>query len=361
MRGGAALVVMVYHVSLVYRPHLSENTWAWLTQSPLKLLFVGTEAVMVFFVLSGLVVALPALKSAFEWRTYYPQRVLRLYLPVAASLVAAAILILVLPRDPSAVPDGSWMRDAQATRVTPESFFSEASLLRVTYDINNVLWSLRWELFFSLLLPLFVLVAKAARAWAWPLAVLCACLSIAGRMTSIDWLTYFPVFMLGTIIAVRLEDIVAWGRQQRSAAVWAGISASAALCLGASWFGRPLFPSGSVENRILWGLAAVGAALVIVLAIAWPRLRGALETGAVQWLGRVSFSLYLVHAPILGSLGFLFGDTYWWAVGPVGIPLSLAASALFFRYVEVPTQQFSRKAGRSIAAAVGVPVAPPSR
>lgn len=59
LRGFASLAVVLFHLSLIARPELSETTWAWLTQSPLKILFPGTESVLVFFALSGLVVALP--------------------------------------------------------------------------------------------------------------------------------------------------------------------------------------------------------------------------------------------------------------------------------------------------------------
>lgn len=55
LRGVAAVGVMLYHFSLVARPELGTPTWALLTQTPVKLLFAGTESVLIFFVLSGLV------------------------------------------------------------------------------------------------------------------------------------------------------------------------------------------------------------------------------------------------------------------------------------------------------------------
>ncbi|GAB2515767.1 acyltransferase family protein [Paramicrobacterium agarici] len=346
VRGVAALVVMLYHVSLIARPHVSGELWAWLTQSPLKLLFVGTESVLVFFVLSGLVVALPALKEGFGWTTYYPHRVLRLYLPVIMSLVLAAILIVLIPRDPATVPEGSWMRDAQASTVSFESLLSEASLFQTTYDINNVLWSLRWELFFSLLLPVFVIVASAFRKYALLLGAACGALTVVGRITSVDALVYLPVFMMGTLIAVRLEDIVAWGARERRRRVWIGLAATAALFMVSSWVARPIFESGTIGNLFLWGLAGTGAAIIIVLAVAWPACRRLLEVAPVQWLGKISFSLYLVHAPILGTFGFLFGDELWWMSGVVGVPVSLAVAAGFYSLVEAPSQKLSRRVGR---------------
>ncbi|HEV7949025.1 MAG TPA: acyltransferase family protein, partial [Glaciihabitans sp.] len=57
LRGIAALVVVFYHLSLVARPFLDTghtgDVWWWLTETPLKVFTLGTESVLVFFVLSG--------------------------------------------------------------------------------------------------------------------------------------------------------------------------------------------------------------------------------------------------------------------------------------------------------------------
>ena len=68
LRGIAALVVVVHH-SLLVAPRLAEpylhtgapmTGWAWwMTYTPLHLFWAGTEAVYLFFVLSGFVLARP--------------------------------------------------------------------------------------------------------------------------------------------------------------------------------------------------------------------------------------------------------------------------------------------------------------
>ncbi|WP_157007398.1 acyltransferase family protein [Agromyces laixinhei] len=351
IRGVAALVVVFYHLTLVAQPFIDPVSWAWLTQSPLKILTIGTESVLVFFVLSGLVVALPTLRDGFSWLAYYPHRLLRLYLPVIASLVLAAVLIAVFPRDPAAVAEGSWLRDAQASEVSLGRFLLEGSLYPASYDINNVLWSLRWEVIFSLALPAFVGLALALRKHGVALAAACCGLTVLGRVLQIDALVYLPVFMLGTVMALNLERILEWSARVQRPWLWPALAALAGLLMIASQLAQPLFGAESLGNELLWGLAGIGAAIVILLGIAWPRLRAKLESRPIQWLGRISFSLYLVHAPILGTLGFLFGDGFWWAVGPVGVPLSLAVAALFHRWVESPTQRLGRFVGRGVARA----------
>lgn len=344
LRGLAAGIVLIHHASLIAEPWLDPAGWAVLTQSPLKLLIAGSEAVMVFFVLSGLVVALPALRPGFSWARYFPARLFRLYVPVIAALGAAALLVKVVPRDASTMPDDSWMQDAQATSVSAGDVLSQMTLLRADYPIDNVLWSLRWELFFSLLLPLYVWVALRVRRFAVPVGVLTVVLMFAGRASGNSALAYLPVFLLGTLIAVRYPDLrgLAAGPRARRALPW--LAAVAGTMLIASWLARPL-TAGTIAADVLWALAGAGAALLVILAVIWPRAERALGTRPMQWLGRISFSLYLVHAPILATLCYLLGAERWWLACLIGVPLSLAAAAVFHALVERQSQVLARRAG----------------
>ncbi|UXW84536.1 acyltransferase [Microbacterium azadirachtae] len=344
LRGLAAGIVLIHHASLIAEPWLDPAGWAVLTQSPLKLLIAGSEAVMVFFVLSGLVVALPALRPGFSWARYFPARLFRLYVPVIAALGAAALLVKVVPRDASTMPDDSWMQDAQATSVSAGDVLSQMTLLRADYPIDNVLWSLRWELFFSLLLPLYVWVALRVRRFAVPVGVLTVVLMFAGRASGNSALAYLPVFLLGTLIAVRFDDLrgLAAGPRARRALPW--VAALAGTMLIASWLARPL-TAGTIAADVLWALAGAGAALLVILAVIWPRAERALGTRPMQWLGRISFSLYLVHAPILATLCYLLGAERWWLACLIGVPLSLVAAAAFHALVERQSQVLARRAG----------------
>ena len=120
LRGLAALVVVLYHASKIVAPTLegtAGTVYRVLADSPAKIVFAGTEAVLVFFALSGLVVALPAFRRGFGWRAYFGSRLIRLYLPVWGALLVAAGLIALVPRHPSRVSTGSWLQTATAHEV----------------------------------------------------------------------------------------------------------------------------------------------------------------------------------------------------------------------------------------------------
>src|SRR5665213_3568592 len=113
LRGIAALVVVVFHLSLIAQPFLDTKStgdaWWWISETPLRLATDGTQAVLLFFVLSGLVVALPALRKGFAWKKYFASRFLRLYIPAWGALMLAAALIFCIPRVSSNVSANYWL------------------------------------------------------------------------------------------------------------------------------------------------------------------------------------------------------------------------------------------------------------
>lgn len=358
------MVVVLYHLYLVAEPVLRREggsgvgsaLW-WVSQTPLKLLSAGSEAVLVFFVLSGLVVALPALKSpAFSWAGFLSGRLVRLYLPVWASIAIGTVLIWLVPRSDSAITQGTWMDNAQATSISWGTLLNEASLTRTSYDVNNVLWSLRWELAFSVLLPLFVALAiVVGRHWAIALALAFA-LSTVGVLGGIDAFQYLPVFFIGTIMAVRLDAIREWTRRRLlrpHAGPWAvGLVAGSLLLLIGHWLLRPVAPSGSLASTLLTQLSVLGAAGLVFAAIGVRPLRSALESRATQWLGKVSFSLYLVHMPILATLTFVLGDDRWWLVAILTVPLALLVAWGFHWAIERPSHRLARRITGAVSTGV---------
>jgi peptidoglycan/LPS O-acetylase OafA/YrhL len=362
LRGVAAMVVVLHHLYLVAEPVLRREggtgvgsaLW-WLSQTPLKLLTAGSEAVLVFFVLSGIVVALPALKpGGFSWAGFLAGRLARLYLPVWASLVIGTAVIWMVPRSNSVITPGTWMDTAQATSVGWGSLFTEASLTTGSYAVNNVLWSLRWELVFSVLLPLFVALAiLVSRYWVIAIAAVCV-VSTLGVLNGVDALRYLPVFFIGTLMAVRLDAIRQWTRRSllRPRVSFAGgaLVAGSLLLLVGEWMLRPVFASGSFMNTLLSQLSVLGAAGLVLAAIAVRPVRSALDARPTQWLGRVSFSLYLVHMPILATLTFVLGDDRWWLVAILTLPLALLAAWGFNRIVERPSHRLARAITGAVSA-----------
>ena len=105
----------------------------------------------------------------------------------------------------------------------------------------------------------------------------------------------------------------------------------------------------SVLGGLLWSLVGVGSSGIILSAIGFGPFRSFLNARVSQFLGRISFSLYLIHVPILATLAYALGDAQWWLVGIIGLPLSLAAATVFHRYVELPSQRLAHRVGARAA------------
>ena len=354
LRGIAAIIVVIFHLSLIAQPFLDTGTvgdaWWWISDTPLRIATDGTQAVLLFFVLSGLVVALPALREGFSWKKYYASRFLRLYLPAWGALAVAATLVFLVPRDGTNVTSDAWIGQTNAHTNVAANLLADATLTKVGFAADNVLWSLRWEVIFSALLPLFVLVAVLIRrSWiAFGLVgVGCVALTI-GDPDHANAAFYLPVFMMGTLMASRLEAIQEWSRR-RSRPFWVSVFLTSLLFLIASQIFAFAIRGNSLLAGILWGLVGVGAAGLILSAIGFVPFRAFLGARVSQFLGRISFSLYLVHVPILVTVAYAIGDPQWWLVGIVGVPLSIGGAIVFHRFVELPSQRLANRIGARAA------------
>src|SRR6195952_1680348 len=360
LRGVAAFIVVLHHVLLLAQPVSQPpgepepwSAWWWLERTPLKLLTAGHEAVLVFFVLSGAVVVLPALRRIdFSWPGLVASRVVRLLLPAWAAIAFATILLVLVPRVPQQVTGDSWIAKQVQLSWSWPRLVVQASLMGQVVPYDNVLWTLKWEFQFSLLLPGFLVVAVLLRRWWLPTGLLAVGLGVAGTVGHIDPLQYLPVFFLGTLIAVRLQAIERWSESRGAKRVLLVVLVLSALLLIVEFLLSPVVPEGTAGSHALVGLEALGAAGVVVCAGGATGLRRLLEHRVPQFLGRISFSLYLVHLPVLVTLTWALGDWNWPIAAAIGVPLALLAGWAFFRVVEKPLHKVARSAKRGAGRAV---------
>jgi peptidoglycan/LPS O-acetylase OafA/YrhL len=89
---------------------------------------------------------------------------------------------------------------------------------------------------------------------------------------------------------------------------------------------------------------ALGAALFMALALGSAKSQKALERPGFQWLGKVSYSLYLIHPLVLMTCVYAFFGIFPLPLSvALALGLSLFFSEYFYRWVERPSMEWGRK------------------
>ena len=360
IRGVAAAVVLAYHLFMAFPQSASDYQPQSLLLAafklwPLRLLWAGHEAVLVFFVLSGFVLAMPFLGKAPGYRAFALRRLLRLYPPCLAALLLSAGLLTGLSTYQLEGASQHFNETWWFQPVSPSALLGNVLLDGASWHqyIDTPLWSLVHEIRISLVFPLLFLLAARLPAWAALLAA--ASFSLAASFlvslvpgdlqhlvlfTALDTARFVVYFAIGIVIAIHREAIVARIEGWRASGMVV-VALVGLVLMGSS--NRLPYDLGDM-------LVGAGFALLLCLVLASRRACAALERPPLLWLGKISYSLYLVHLSVLLSLFYGLGSLLpLSAVILLVPPASIFAAWVFWWAVEQPSLAWSRRAERIVA------------
>jgi peptidoglycan/LPS O-acetylase OafA/YrhL len=365
LRGLASFIVAVHHTLLCFAPlslvyfaplEVERGTKAWwLGFTPLHVSWAGGEAVYLFFVLSGLVLARPWMgRPSGTWRAYFLKRIPRLYLPVWASVLFTLVTMWVVKRSPANA--SGWLGTHRA-QISGPQLLNDLILVRGPAGwTNGPLWSLRWEVVFSLSLPLWIAMGSVLRKWRVQALGLLLVLYIAVLPYREDTWTayrhYMAILFVGVALASMRRIVPSWfagSLQTKLGALGGGLL----IILLMTW--RWTRPGLGWSGPISWHpyLIAIDELTVLVattMAIIWSveclPWRRLLESPLPQYLGSRSFSLYLIHEPVVVAYSYaLHGRPGLRGLLTVALPIALLLSEAFYRLVERPSLSLARRLG----------------
>lgn len=310
----------------------------------------GYVGVDVFFVISGFVIARSIVADVnaerFSLRSFYVRRICRILpaLVVVVVVTTAAAIALLLPEDLTAHFRSVAAIGAFSSNVffwRSSGYFEAAAQTRLLLHS----WSLAVEeqFYFLAPLPLALLQRRFPRWWIRAILFVAAgslAMSIALVFTA-PTAGYFLLpgraweLLLGAAIARASASPAsnAVARESLSVAGVTMIVGSMVLLEERSAFPgwNALFPS-------------VGTALVILAGTGagrMPMVNRGLATAIPRAIGRISYSLYLVHWPIVAVFQYRIMRRPTMIEGLAMLVVSIVLAALSWRFVEEPARRFS--------------------
>jgi peptidoglycan/LPS O-acetylase OafA/YrhL len=338
LRGLAICAVFMSHAALVFR-----NDLALAPVLSLPALGVGVD---LFFVISGYLVVERAARAVakaggFWWgaAAFWAARVIRIGVP---AWVTIAVLYL-----------GARLGALEGVRaedlVAGAGFFANFYRAPCFHGrdgsgdplLSSHFWSLASEMQFYVLAP-FIATLGRRSVWLIALTVLAAGAVMSRPWGGFWWTFRFEALLVGVVVGMETRRRADW----LSRVPEIGIGIAIYWLLVAAVLAR-VFSIGGI------GVGPVVVAAIFGAVVASGRgasdARKAMGASALRWLGERSFSIYLVHLPLLSGLRMALLDH-----APAGVVAALAAlsAVLAALCLEKLVTRPSMLAGRRVAARI---------
>lgn len=363
LRGLAACTVVLDHFAAAYDDESNydhESTGIHLVRFIAHIFTGGHQAILLFFILSGLVLALPSIKGKTQtYRVFMTRRIFRIYVPYIAAIFWSVLgnLRWYGPLGMTAWADRTWGQRVHARAVLQHILFiGQFDYVR----FNTAIWTLCIEMRVSIVFPLLCFVVLRARPWislaaAGAMTVLIGYMQIRSNggiftgMTEVIMNLYFAAyFVVGILLARYLNELTGWasGLSKRNAVFC--LAAALALYFYGSWtfglVGKTFFKLPHPNLLAFDSITGIGGALTIIMALSYSPFSKFLVSSVPQFLGKISYSMYLIHSVVLFALlHMLHGVVPPVALFFVYVPLVLVAATIMYRLVEKPAMELGRR------------------
>ena len=320
LRGIAVLLVVFYHAQLL----------------PIENGFLGVD---IFFVISGFLITSQITKhldnNNFSFAEFYLRRAWRL---LPAAYLVFVLCCLLAPWILSYSEQQEFLQQLWGAMSFSANFvlWRQTGYFEASAQLKPLLhtWSLSIEEQYYLLMPAFLAIAPT-RMWL-GLIALFTLISLSiylimfeTRPSSVFYFTPTRIWELGVgsilaLVLIKREYVIP---------NWCGSLVALAAALAATlaiFFTLPSFAATKL-NLIITVLAT---ALIIATRPAW--LNRGIFVSALAKVGTISYSLYLVHWPVMAFLNNanISGESLWWPYRLVAVLGSMASAYALYYFVE---------------------------
>jgi peptidoglycan/LPS O-acetylase OafA/YrhL len=347
LRGLAALSVFFSHIYMVFN---TDSLKLLFEYGPFRPLIAGSEAVVLFFVLSGFVLSLPFYsKNEFSYPGFLIKRICRIYLPYIFMIVLAIVCReLFYNGKIDGISDS--FNVFWSNEITVKDTINHILLIgNYSENLNPVVWSLVHEMRISIIFPVLMFLIVRMRSYqSILLAVSLSLISVGyeyitkapfGQSNWYATIHYCFAFIIGALIAKYRTYLISFFK---------GIKPFIRVCVlitGIILFdwAHPSFAINIVYNGFnpyyrtvidSW-FTAIGASIIIIYALSSDGFSKFLRQNFINHLGKISYSLYLMHVVLLITLLQLLHNYFpVFAICFIVIIIAYFVSSLLYRLVE---------------------------
>lgn len=350
MRGLAAIIVMVFHlIVMVEAGHASNASldfknklWAVFTLTPLKLLWAGNEAVILFYIIGGFVIAKPYIEGRrIDFIAFVKKRFSRLILPYWLILIVTLICIALFSSLKSTIPLSGSFNIKWSTMPSLFEILAQFLAFDVNMDVTaGAFWSIVQEWRIALLIPF---IAAALSRYSTMRVVALVALTNWTLDYSFSQLGgywgeslsrtnyYFIFFFIGAVLCKHIEQLRAIVASRPWVRMVSGILLP--FLIPFQWVAAGL--GIDLGRRDAMPVTALGIVLLLLVVMETPWLSRLFKQPIFLYLGKISFSLYLTHTTAIVLFTTVVGQFIepQWAL-MLSPTFALGFAALWYTFVE---------------------------
>lgn len=351
LRGLSCLGVLLYHVridlwigwwritSYPQEYNSFAKAMAWLS---IPTPFLG-YAILLFFLISGFCIHYPNTLSSCKpsWKIYFKRRFLRIY---PTYLVAILLTSIISYYCHIKWDDDTWSFDRIFRVLTISQNYPPGN---GQFLSNPSLWTIPLEIEFYGLYPLaFFLIVKFGISQLLVFSLCISCVAVFLTKQGIQWVSFtalllWPSWVLGSWVAelhrknkiLKLKILT--------------LCSALVLFLSFSLMSRLENWESYIQYSCWTGFYFTLLLTCLRIEKSLSKIREVLIYKSLAWLGKISFSLYLVHFPLFKLLGYIHKDIF--GQKPANFLISLFylfpvifLAWLFFKYIENPIHMWSK-------------------
>jgi peptidoglycan/LPS O-acetylase OafA/YrhL len=331
----------------------------------------GHQAVIVFFVLSGLLVSSAVIKrhlsESWSWSGYAADRLSRLYVVLLPGLLlgylwdklgSTVFASTGLYTHKLVGFDNAIVTQQMGLRTFVCNSLFLQTILSPTFGSNGPLWSLSNEFWYYVLFPVLLTAVLCWAKRSYQYAILWSLLAVTiAFFLNASILAGFLVWMAGCVVGV------AHARRNASRRLWllAYLPATAGLLFTTLLVARSHRTSEMISDLML----ALAFSLFLFVVLAMPRpyaFTNRMYANTAQFIAGFSYSLYVLHFPLLLLLKAWLVPLKGWQPDPIHLiyGLALGISTLTFAWLlSIVTERKTHIVRRWIIAAIPVEATSP--